>query len=112
MLVVGLPALALINPRFTPTDLVRSAQQVLLVKVSPAKDKVVTAEVAETIRGTAPTDPKLNLHVDPAGELAVDDVNAVLPATGLLVLAAPESLDLTKDPLGALLVGKQWFAVF
>jgi hypothetical protein len=92
-----LPAWALINVNFTPADLIRGAQQVSVVKLLSVKDKVVAAEVVETIRGKAPTDPKLNLNLDPDGQLSADALNAALPATALLVLAAPENLDLTKD---------------
>jgi hypothetical protein len=107
-----LPAWALINVGFTPADLVRGAQQVSVVKLLSVKDKVVAAEVVETIRGKPPAEPKLNLHLDPDGQLSADALSAALPATALLVLAAPENLDLTKDPAGALLIGKDWLSVF
>jgi len=113
MLWLGLlPVWALINVRFTPADLIRGAQQVSVVKLTTAKDKVVAAEIVETIRGKAPAEPKLSLHLDPDGELTADDLNAMLPGTALLVLAATENRDLTRDPAGALLVGKEWLAVF
>lgn len=103
------PAWALINVRFTPADLIRGAQQVSVVKLSPFKDKVVAAEVVETIRGQAPADPKLNLNLDPDGKLSADSLNAALPATALLILSAAEN---RTDPVGALLVGSEWLAVF
>jgi hypothetical protein len=113
VLLLGLlPAWALINVTFTPADLIRGAQQVSVVKLLSVKDKVIAAEVVETIRGKAPADPKLNLNLDPDGQLTADDLNAMVPATAVLVLAAPENLDLTKDPAGALLVGKDWLSVF
>lgn len=108
----SLPARALINVTFTPADLIRGAQQVSVAKLSPVKDTVVAAEVVETIRGKAPADPKLSFSFDPDGRLTADALNAVLPATALLVLAAAENRDLTRDPVGALLVGKEWLAVF
>jgi hypothetical protein len=112
-LLLGLsPVWALINVRFTPADLIRGAQQVSVVKLATAKDNVVAAEVVETIRGNAPADPKLSLNIDPEGELSADGINSVLPATALLILSAPENLAGAKDPVGALLVGKEWLAVF
>jgi hypothetical protein len=50
----ALPAFGLINPKFTPTDLVRSSSQVLLLNISAPKDNVVAAEVVEVLRGSAP----------------------------------------------------------
>jgi hypothetical protein len=113
VLLLGLlPAWALINVNFTPADLIRGAQQVSVVKLLSVKDKVIAAEVVETIRGKAPAEPKLNLNLDPDGQLSEEALSAALPATALLVLAVPENLDLTKDPAGALLVGKDWLSVF
>jgi hypothetical protein len=83
---------------------------VSVVKLSPVKDNVVAAEIVETIRGKAPADPKLSLHFAPDGELTADDLNAMLPGTALLVLSAPENRDLSRDPAGALLVGKCCFS--
>jgi hypothetical protein len=113
VLLLGLaPAWALINVRFTPADLIRGAHQVCVVRLAPVKDKVVVAEVVETIRGKAPANPKLTLNFDPDGELTADGLNAVLPITALLVLSAPEDLAPARDPVGALLVGNEWLAVF
>jgi hypothetical protein len=83
-----------------------------VVKLASVKDNVVAVEVVETIRGKAPADPKLSLNIDPEGELSADGIKSVLPATALLILSAPENLAGAKDPVGALLVGKEWLAVF
>jgi hypothetical protein len=111
-----LPAFGLINPRFTPTELVRSSEQVLLLKVSVPKDNVVAAEVVETLRGTAPAEKKMSLHLEANGELNEETVQAAFnqeaTAAAVLVLSPADNLDLTKDPLGAIQVGRQWFAVF
>lgn len=112
LLLCVLPAWALINVRFTPADLIRGAQQVSVVKLLSVKDNVIAAEVVETIRGKAPTEPKMSLDLDPDGKLSADAISAALPVTALLVLATPENIDLTKDPAGALLVGKNWLSVF
>jgi hypothetical protein len=112
LLLAAMPAWALINLRFTPGDLIRGANQVSVVKLSPAIDKAVPAEIVETIRGKAPAEPKLSLHLEPDGELTADDLNRLLPATAVLVLAAPENLDLDKEPAGAMLIGSVWVSVF
>jgi hypothetical protein len=109
-------ALALINPRFTPTDLVRTSAQVFVVSVSSPKDNVVAAEVTQTLRGKPADQPKMSLHLDPNGELAEDAIKAAFEgattAPAVMALAAPDSVDLAKDPLGAMQIGTQWFAVF
>ena len=113
LLLLGLlPARALINVRFTPADLIRGAQRVCVVKLAPAKDGIVAAEVVETIRGKAPADPKLSLNLVPDGELSADGLNTVLPTTALLVLSATENPAPSRDPVGAMLVGNVWLAVF
>jgi hypothetical protein len=110
------PAPGLINPKFTPSDLVRSSSQVLLLSISAPKDNVVAAEVVEVLRGSAPAEKRMGLHVDPKGELPEGDVTAALnggaTAPAVLVLASAENLDPGKDPVGALQIGTQWFAVF
>jgi len=113
VLLLGLsPAWGLINVNFTPADLIRGAKQVSVVKLLSVKDKVIAAEIVETIRGKAPADRKLSLNLDPDGTLSADDLKAVLPATALLILTVPENLDLTRDPVGALLVRNEWLSVF
>jgi len=109
-----LAALAVINPRFTPANLVRDSARILLLKVSAPQDKRVAAEVVETLRGPAFAEKKLKLDFGEAKELDEDDVGAAFgrnkTATAILFLAKPG--DQGDDaPAGALLIHTQWFAV-
>ena len=47
----GLPALALINPNFTPVHLVAQSDQVLDLAFGGVKDGAVTAKIKETVKG-------------------------------------------------------------
>ncbi len=106
------PVWALINVTFTPTDLIRGAQQVSVVKLLSIKETVLAAKIVETIRGKAPADPKMDLHLDPNGTLSADSFNAMLPTVAVLVLTANENPAATRDPVGAMMVGNEWLAVF
>lgn len=44
-------ALALINPKFTPCDLVTQSQQILELKLAPAVDQKIQATVTRTLKG-------------------------------------------------------------
>ncbi|MBM4041700.1 MAG: VCBS repeat-containing protein [Planctomycetes bacterium] len=109
-----LAALSVINPRFTPANLVRDSGQILLLRASAPRGKLLEAEVVETLRGQAPAEKKLSLHIGDEAELEEDDVAAAFgeakAATAILFLSKPGG-QAADEPAGALQVGTQWFAV-
>ena len=63
----ALSALGVINPRFTPADLVRSSAQILLLEVSAPSQGALAARVVETLKG--PPLPQLTFaHMFLAGD--------------------------------------------
>ncbi len=107
------PALAVINPRFTPADLVRSSARILVLRVSAPKDNGLAAEVVETLKGAPLPQKKLGLALSDDSEVTADDVaQLVAPqrtATGILLLARPGK-KAHDARAGAIQIGTQWFA--
>ena len=104
-----------INPRFTPVDLVRTSKQIVALRVSVPKDKVVMGEVMTTLKGEAPSEKQLEFEIDRRRDLAsaevIDAFGAEKTATAVLVLrGGDESSD--DAPAGAMQIGIRWFAVF
>jgi hypothetical protein len=108
------PALAIINPRFTPADLVRSSSQIVLLEVSAPKDKVLTARVVEILKGAPLPQKKLKLELSDDSEVAEDNVAQLFgprrTASAILALA-PTDKKARDVPAGAVQIDTQWFAV-
>ena len=114
----GLPgeALALINPRFTPADLVRSSKQILLLKVSAPRSARLEADVAATLKGAAFPVKQLVLDLARAEELTDEDVlNAFgggRTAAAVLFLAKDRPGGRGERIAGVIQINTTWFAVF
>jgi len=104
----------IINPRFTPADLVRTSARVLVLRVSAPKEKALMAEVVETLKGAALPHKALKLEVCEDAEVSEDDLAAPFGAravaTGLLVLSPGDEKD-GGGLAGALQIDTQWFAI-
>ncbi len=106
-------ARAIINPQFTPRDLVRGSERIMLLEVRSPEEGVIAAEVKEVLRGESAKED-FDLHVYEyldSGDLARgfggrQTVTAVL----LLVPETPGHARM-GEPDGMLLVGTQWFAM-
>lgn len=70
--ILAAPAAALINPNYTPADLVASAEAVYVLEVSAPADHTMTARVVEVLKGPAPE----------AGELTLDLRRTARPVVG------------------------------
>lgn len=103
-----------INPRFTPADLVRTSARILLLKASAPKDGAIAAEVVETLRGAPLPQKALRLELAEDAEVAEDDLAAAFggreAAVALLVLS-PANEKAGDAPDGAIQIDTQWFAV-
>ncbi len=108
-------ALAIINPQFTPRDLIRASDRVLLVEIAAPAEGVLVAELQEALRGEA-GEKTIRLRVPErfdTGELdrgfrGRDKATAILLLSG----DAPDRHALGMDePDGMLLIGTEWFAV-
>lgn len=114
-LMFAAPTLALINPRFTPADLVRSAAQIFLLKLSAPQDKAFPAEVVETLKGSPLAEKSLRLDFSTSQELADEEMASVLgkakTATAVLLVFANAEKQATEATAGAVQIGTQWFAV-
>jgi len=109
-----LSALAVINPRFTPADLVKGASRILRLEVSAPRDKALAAEVVETLKGPAPPQKSLRLELSDGAEITVDDLAGLFEGrktiAALLVLS-PAGDQADDAPAGAIQIDTQWFAV-
>ena len=83
LLLAGLGALAsaqtadaLINPKYTVSDLVYDSGQILVLRVSALPDGRISGEVVETLTGTTPTEKTLTFDLSNAEDLAADKVTA------------------------------------
>ncbi len=114
LLVLVSPAWSVINPNFTPADLVTGATRILLLRISAPEGRKLVAEVKKTLKGTPFPRNDLTFEVPEGGELAVEDVAAAFragPATAVLVLSKQNGADSRNAVSGALQVETQWFAV-
>ena len=109
-------ARAVINPRFTPADLVRTSSRVLQLEVSAPREKTVHAAVVTTLKGDAFAEKEIEFEIDESLELTRDEVVAPFTggktATAVLVLRkSRDKQPRTDEPAGAIQIGIQWFAV-
>ncbi len=103
-----------INPRFTPADLVRTSARILLLKVSAPKEKGLTAEVVETLKGAPPAQKALRLELGEDAEVDEDDLAGAFGGKGAavaLLVLSPANEKANGAPEGAIQIGTQWFAV-
>jgi len=114
LLVVGAVAYALINPNFTPVNLVEKADMILLLKISPADDK--GKALAEVVRTLKPKDkgPKAAQVIDLTKSANVEHAKAVrqmIAALGdgpaLLFVGKGEK----DEPVSKLHLGGKWVSL-
>ena len=107
---------AVINPRFTPVDLVRTSTQIVTLRVSMPRGKMVVAEVVATLKGNAPSKKQLEFEIDASRNLmpaeVADAFGAGNTATAILVLQGSGDESSNDAPAGAMQIGIRWFAVF
>ncbi len=110
----ALAASGVINPRFTPADLVRTSARVVLLRVSAPKGKALAAEVVETLKGAALPQKALKLELGEDAEVSEDDLAAPFggkaTASALLVLSPGDEKG-GGALAGAIQIDTQWFAV-
>jgi len=106
---------AIINPNFTPADLVKGHGQVFLLEVSAPDDNVVSARILEALRGKAPDQKRLALHLDGDRALKREAVDAAFggkkTATAVLAIAEDRQGKAKDTPVGAIQINTMWFAV-
>jgi len=112
LLALVAPALAVINPRFTPTDLVRGASQVWALRVSAPDATGADAELVETLKGAPPAKSRLRIAPAPGGDLTVADLAAAFGTHK----TSPAVVVLTPDgdggpATGAIQIETLWFSL-
>lgn len=114
--VVASSAPALINPHFTPVDLVGGAVEIRQLEVSPAVDGRATATVTRTLKGAPPVSPALVLDLAEADDSTLDefpkDHALGLLFTGDSSAAASGGSLAGNKPDAVMQAGLQWFALF
>jgi hypothetical protein len=112
LLALVAPASAIINPRFTPTDLVRGASQVLVLRVTAPDATGADAELVETLKGAPPAKTRLRLTPAPDGEVTIADLAAAFgthKTSPAVVVLTPDGGD---GPLtGAIQIETLWFSL-
>ncbi len=114
------PARALINPNYTPVDLVNQSELILRLEVGlPDQQGHLPVKVLETLQGQAPRALTLRLDAQQAGlreefSKAVGSAGrgSALLFSGDFSGAAPADRSEGEAPVGMLQVGTTWFALF
>jgi hypothetical protein len=103
---------ALINPRYTPADLVRDSGLVLVLRASAPRDGRVTAEVVEALVGTPPSHKALVFDFADAEDLAEDRVAGAFGGakTALAVMCVQKKKQ-DGAAVGALEIGTTWMGL-
>ncbi len=104
---IATPVNGIINPQFTPVELVRAASQITLLELSPPDNGSMAGRVVETLKG-APADQKsIRLEWDEPGGLSREEVAAAFGGekSATAILFAPH-----RATKGAIQIGTQWFA--
>ncbi len=113
--------LGMINPNFTPVDLVRQATNIAVIDIQQADDKGgCTATLGKNLQGTTPA--KLNMQLDTTSEELLRVYPAAFGAaakksallfTGDFTRAVLQGADEVADkPVGALYLKTTWFALY
>jgi len=103
----------LINPKFTPADLVKVSQTILTMKVTSGADGRCVAGVGEALKGEVPKAVALEVGKDAAETFAEVARNG---AAGVLFLAkdlsAAGDVTTVEKPVGALNLGGGWWGLY
>jgi len=110
-LAVGMAAYALINPNFTPVNLVEKADLILLLKIAPADDKgIAKAEVVKVLKGKADKPQTFDLSKSANAEHA-KAVREMIKSNGdgpaLLFVGKGEK----DEPSSKLHIGGKWVSM-
>lgn len=114
------PARALINPHYTPVELVNQSEVILRLEVGlPDEQGNLPVKVQRTLQGQPPSALRLRLDIEKSGlrERFMKAVGAAGSGPALLFSgdfsgAAPEGPSQDRPPVGMLHVGTTWFALF
>ncbi len=113
------PSLGLINPSYTPVELVQDSERIILVTVAPPKDNVIEATVVETVVGEPLADKTLSFRLDSANRTITDDLiksvmlaEASAPAVFLVKKLDPDAPPSPDMAVGALQINVKWFSVY
>ena len=109
-------ALAMINLRFTPADLVRGSAQVAVVELTAPKNHRIAVKVTEMIKGDKLPENALIIDTADAPNATLQELKEILgndTATKALVLTSRIKVGPgLKNPAAMLCVGTKWFALF
>lgn len=111
---VALLAPGVINPRFTPADLVRTSARILVLRAAAPKEGALAAEVVQTLKGAPLAHKLLKLELAEDAEDIEDDLAAAFrgkPTTTAIAFLSPGEGNGKQGLAGALQVDTQWFAL-
>ncbi len=112
LLLPGRAGLALINPNFTPADMVQSAEPIVVMEVSAPEDGRMTASMLRTLKGDALAERTVELDAT-KGDLRPHEAEAAFAGgdhAPAMFFAHEESG--WGQPDGVLLIDTTWFSVF
>lgn len=103
---------ALINPKYTVTDLVRDSSAVLVLRVSSPKDGRMTATAVEALVGAAPAEKPLTFDLADAEDLDEDRVAAAFDGAGsaMAVMCISKQKE-GGQRVGAMEIGTLWIGL-
>lgn len=107
LLGVTKPVNGIINPNFTPAELVRAASQIVLLEFSPPADGSMVGRVVETLKGAPAAQKTLRVEWDKQGELSAEQVTAAFGGEKSVTAVLFAS---RRAAAGVIQIGTQWFA--
>lgn len=106
---------AIINPRFTPAEMVRQAVRIFVLEVSLPQEGAVSARVVRALKGGAGAPEKISLALSPNGEPSAEDVASAFEggrsAAAVLLLSRRGQRGDEDAPAGVIQINTRWFAV-
>ena len=102
-----------INPNFTPTDLVNSADRIHILEVEVPVNDGLTARVQRTLKGGGPETEEIRLVANRGQFLRPEEVEAIFPNEDRLpALLFTHDSPGWGEPEGAILIDTHWFSIF
>ncbi|MGD0900604.1 MAG: VCBS repeat-containing protein, partial [Thermoguttaceae bacterium] len=113
----------LINPKFTPADLVKASEQIISLEVTgPVGDSTVKARVVASLKGAAPAAKDFTLDISDTPDSVLNELKDAVGQTRAAAIlfvgnysaasTAAAGAGAGRKHYGALMVNRRWFAVY
>lgn len=108
ILLLTVPAIAVINPRYTPADLVKGSAQILALQVTPPGNGSMTATIREVLHGKATETGVLRFGVSADMQRAVSEAFGGQKSVEAMMFLVEQQ---GGEDRSAILIESMWFAI-